>query len=47
VDKFYNALRQLRPWSQPAVYIGAAMIAAIWVSVNFHLAVEHDRSLHA
>jgi diguanylate cyclase (GGDEF)-like protein len=47
VDKFYNALRQLRPWSQPAVYIGAAMIAAIWVSINFHLAVEHDRSLHA
>ena len=44
MDRFYIAWRQLRPWSQPAIYIGVAMIAAIWVSVNFHLAVEHDRS---
>jgi two-component system, sensor histidine kinase len=44
VGKFYNALRQLRPWSQPAIYIGAVMIAAIWVSIDFHLAVERDRS---
>lgn len=42
--KLYDALRQLRPWSQPAIYVGVAMIAAIWVSVNFHLAVEHDKS---
>jgi diguanylate cyclase (GGDEF)-like protein len=44
VDKYYNALRQLRLWSQPAVYVGVAMIVALWVSVNFHLAVEYDRS---
>ena len=44
MDKFYNALRKLKPWSQPAIYVGVAMIAAIWVSVTFHLAVEHDRS---
>jgi diguanylate cyclase (GGDEF)-like protein len=40
-------LRQLRPWSQPAIYVGAATIAAIWVAISFHLAVEHDRSVHA
>jgi diguanylate cyclase (GGDEF)-like protein len=44
VDRFYSALRQLRLWSQPAIYFGVAMIAAIWASVSFHLAVEHDRS---
>src|SRR5450432_2204313 len=38
-------LRQMRPWSQPAIYVGAAMIAAIWASVSFNLAVEHERSL--
>jgi diguanylate cyclase (GGDEF)-like protein len=41
---FYDAMRQLRSWSQPAIYIGVAMIAAIWASINFHLAVERDRS---
>jgi PAS domain-containing protein len=44
VNKFYNRLCQLRPWSQPACYVGVTMIAAIWVSINFHLAVEHERS---
>ena len=44
MDRFHNALHQLRPWSQPAIYIGVAMIAAIWTSFNFHLAVEHERS---
>ena len=44
MNRFHHALRQLRPWSQPAIYIGVAMIAAIWASVNFHLAVEHERS---
>jgi diguanylate cyclase (GGDEF)-like protein len=45
VNRFYRAWRQLRPWSQPAIYVGAAMIAAIWASVSFNLAVEHERSL--
>jgi diguanylate cyclase (GGDEF)-like protein len=45
VNRFYSALRQLRPLSQPAIYVGAAMIAAIWASVSFNLAVEHERSL--
>jgi diguanylate cyclase (GGDEF)-like protein len=44
MDRFYNALRQLRFWSQPAICVAVAMIAAIWVSINFHLAVEHDSS---
>ena len=44
VVKFYNALGQLRPWAQPAIYIGVVMIAAIWASVTFHLAVEHEKS---
>jgi hypothetical protein len=44
MNKLCNALRQLRLWSQPAIYFGVVMIAAIWASVNFHLAVEHDRS---
>jgi diguanylate cyclase (GGDEF)-like protein len=47
VDRLYNTLRQLRIWSQPAIYVGAAMIAAVWLSFSFHLAVEHDRSLAA
>jgi diguanylate cyclase (GGDEF)-like protein len=44
VKKFSNALLRLRPWSQPAVYVGAAMVAVIWAGVGFNLAVEHDRS---
>jgi diguanylate cyclase (GGDEF)-like protein len=47
VDRLYNTLRQLGIWSQPALYVGAAMIAAVWLSFSFHLAVEHDRSLAA
>jgi diguanylate cyclase (GGDEF)-like protein len=47
VEKFYDTPRQLRPWSQPAIYVGAAMVAAVWLSCSFHLAVEHDRSLAA
>jgi diguanylate cyclase (GGDEF)-like protein len=47
VDKFYEASRRLRPWSQPAVYAGAAMVAAIWLGFTFHLSVEHERSLQA
>lgn len=42
---FYHALRQLRPWSQPAIYVGAAMVAAIWVGISLHLGVEYRRSL--
>jgi diguanylate cyclase (GGDEF)-like protein len=45
VSKFYDALRQLRPWSQPAIYVGAAMIAAIWASVGVNLQIEHERSM--
>jgi diguanylate cyclase (GGDEF)-like protein len=47
VGRLYHAFRQLRPWSQPALYVGAATIAAIWIAINFHLTVEHDRSVHA
>ncbi|HEY6257543.1 MAG TPA: diguanylate cyclase [Xanthobacteraceae bacterium] len=47
MGRFYHALRKLRPWSQPAIYVGAATIAAIWIAINFHLAVEHDRSVRA
>jgi diguanylate cyclase (GGDEF)-like protein len=47
VDRFYDTLRQLRLWSQPAIYVGAAMVGAVWLSFSFHLAVEHDRSLAA
>jgi diguanylate cyclase (GGDEF)-like protein len=44
VAKFYDALHDwLRAWQQPATYLGAAMIAAIWLSFEFHLAVERDR----
>ena len=42
--KFCNTLRStLRAWHQPATYLGAAIIAAIWISFTFHLAVERDR----
>jgi diguanylate cyclase (GGDEF)-like protein len=42
--KLHNGLLELlRPWSQPATYVGVAVIAAIWVSINFHLAVELER----
>ncbi len=44
MDRFYSALRQLKSLSKPAVYVGLAMIAAIWISIVFHLAVEHDRA---
>jgi hypothetical protein len=44
VNNFHSVSHQLQPWSQSAIYLGVAMIAAIWASVNFHLAVEHDRS---
>ena len=47
MGRLYDTLRQLRLWSQPAVYVGAVMVAAIWLSFTFHLAVEHDRSLSA
>jgi hypothetical protein len=47
VEKFRIALRQLRPLAQPAICVGLAMIVAIWVSINFHLSVEHDRSRSA
>src|ERR1700730_1336714 len=47
VGRLYDLLRQMRLWSQPAVYVGAAMVAAIWLSFTYHLAVEHDRSLNA
>ena len=42
--KYYKILRSgLRAWQQPATYLAAAMIAAIWISFTFHLAVERDR----
>ena len=44
MDKFCIALRRLRLLAQPAIYVGMAMIVAIWVSINFSLSVEHDRS---
>jgi diguanylate cyclase (GGDEF)-like protein len=47
VDSVFSRLRQFLPWSQPAIYGGVAMIAAIWVGVSFNLSVEHDRSLAA
>ena len=47
MDGFFSTLRQLRPRSQPAIYVGAAMIAAIWVGISFHLSVMRDRSLAA
>ena len=47
MDKLYIALGQLRPLAQPAICVGVAMIVAIWVSINFHLSVEHDRSRSA
>jgi diguanylate cyclase (GGDEF)-like protein len=37
-------LRQLKSLSKPAIFVGMAMIAAIWASVSFHLSVEHDRA---
>lgn len=44
MESFWTTLRQaLRPWSQPATYLGVAMIAVIWLSINFHLAVERER----
>jgi len=44
VNKFYDTLRGWRSaWHQPATYFGMAMIAAIWVSSTYHLAVERDR----
>jgi diguanylate cyclase (GGDEF)-like protein len=36
-------LRALRPWFQPATYVGVAMIAGLWVGVNVHLATERSR----
>ncbi|HLH96012.1 MAG TPA: diguanylate cyclase [Xanthobacteraceae bacterium] len=47
MDRFFNTLRHFLPRSQPAIYVGAAMTAAIWVGINFQLSVEHDRSLAA
>lgn len=47
VDRLYIALRQLRPLAQPAICVGLAMIVAVWVSINFHLSVEYDRSRSA
>jgi diguanylate cyclase (GGDEF)-like protein len=47
VDSFFNTLRGLLPRSQPAIYVGAAMIAAIWVAISFNLSVERERSLSA
>jgi diguanylate cyclase (GGDEF)-like protein len=47
VNGFLGAWRRLRPWSQPAIYIGAAVIAAIWASVSFNLAIERERSLQS
>ena len=47
MDGFLGAWRHLRPWSQPAIYIGAAVIAAIWASVSFNLAIERERSLQS
>ena len=44
MDRFYSALRQLKSLSKPAIYVGMAMIAAIWASISFHLSVEHDRA---
>jgi diguanylate cyclase (GGDEF)-like protein len=44
MKSFYNTFRQSRPWLQPAIYFGVAMIAAIWAIVTFHLAVEYNRS---
>ena len=44
MNKLRDTLHQLNHWSQPTIYIGMAIIAAIWTSVNFYLAVEHDRS---
>jgi diguanylate cyclase (GGDEF)-like protein len=47
VNKFYDTLRGWRSaWHQPATYFGMAMIAAIWVSSTYHLAVERDRLEH-
>ena len=44
MNKFYDTLRGWRSaWHQPATYFGMAMIAAIWVSSTYHLAVERDR----
>jgi diguanylate cyclase (GGDEF)-like protein len=44
VAKFYKVLRSgLQAWLQPATYLGAAIIAAIWISFTFHLSVERDR----
>jgi diguanylate cyclase (GGDEF)-like protein len=37
----------MRPRWQPAIFVGAAVVAAVWLSFSFHLAVEHDRSLAA
>jgi diguanylate cyclase (GGDEF)-like protein len=37
----------LRAVSQGTTYFGAAMIALIWLSVHFHLAVERERSQQA
>jgi diguanylate cyclase (GGDEF)-like protein len=47
VNGFFGAWRRLRPWSQPAIYIGAAVIAAIWASVSFNLEIERERSLQS
>ncbi len=47
VSKLYQAMRRLRPWAQPSIYFGLATIAAVWIAVSFHLAVEHDRSVSA
>jgi diguanylate cyclase (GGDEF)-like protein len=37
----------LRAASQGTTYFGLAMIALIWLSVHFHLAVEHERTQQA
>ncbi len=44
MDKFYRTLRSWRnAWRQPTTYFGLAMIAIIWVSSAYHLAIERDR----